>query len=132
MFLLQAVALCWAQSCAPPMGSSACALSLQAELATVSSISIYILSSIYILFLIFLIAGCDPVLGPEMRSTGEVMGIDANFAAAYAKAQVCVTQAAYLLACKLYVRIVAARNLPLVRLWLSASDSLRPSPKLTV
>ncbi|MCL2474150.1 MAG: carbamoyl-phosphate synthase large subunit [Alphaproteobacteria bacterium] len=29
----------------------------------------------------------DVILGPEMKSTGEVMGIDANFAKAYAKAQ---------------------------------------------
>jgi len=31
--------------------------------------------------------GVDPVLGPEMRSTGEVMGIDTRFEAAFAKAQ---------------------------------------------
>jgi carbamoyl-phosphate synthase large subunit len=31
--------------------------------------------------------GVDIVLGPEMRSTGEVMGIDADFAAAFAKSQ---------------------------------------------
>ena len=31
--------------------------------------------------------GVDTVLGPEMKSTGEVMGIDANFGAAFAKAQ---------------------------------------------
>ncbi len=31
--------------------------------------------------------GVDPVLGPEMRSTGEVMGIDREFAMAFAKAQ---------------------------------------------
>jgi carbamoyl-phosphate synthase large subunit len=31
--------------------------------------------------------GVDPVLGPEMRSTGEVMGIDARFEGAFAKAQ---------------------------------------------
>jgi carbamoyl-phosphate synthase large subunit len=31
--------------------------------------------------------GCDIVLGPEMKSTGEVMGIDASFGIAYAKAQ---------------------------------------------
>jgi len=31
--------------------------------------------------------GVDIVLGPEMKSTGEVMGIDANFGLAYAKAQ---------------------------------------------
>jgi carbamoyl-phosphate synthase large subunit len=30
--------------------------------------------------------GVDTVLGPEMRSTGEVMGIDKNFGAAFAKA----------------------------------------------
>jgi carbamoyl-phosphate synthase large subunit len=29
----------------------------------------------------------DPVLGPEMRSTGEVMGIDSTFGVAYAKSQ---------------------------------------------
>ena len=29
----------------------------------------------------------DPVLGPEMRSTGEVMGIDTDFGRAFAKAQ---------------------------------------------
>ncbi|CAN5652545.1 carbamoyl-phosphate synthase large subunit [soil metagenome] len=31
--------------------------------------------------------GADAVLGPEMRSTGEVMGIDADFGSAFAKAQ---------------------------------------------
>jgi len=30
----------------------------------------------------------DVILGPEMRSTGEVMGIDQNFPMAYAKAQI--------------------------------------------
>jgi len=29
----------------------------------------------------------DPILGPEMRATGEVMGIDRNFGVAYYKAQ---------------------------------------------
>jgi carbamoyl-phosphate synthase large subunit len=32
--------------------------------------------------------GVDPVLGPEMKSTGEVMGIDASFGGAFAKAQI--------------------------------------------
>ncbi|MEL7238041.1 MAG: hypothetical protein AAGK78_04200, partial [Planctomycetota bacterium] len=32
--------------------------------------------------------GVDIILGPEMRSTGEVMGIDETFPAAYAKAQI--------------------------------------------
>jgi carbamoyl-phosphate synthase large subunit len=31
--------------------------------------------------------GVDTILGPEMKSTGEVMGIDTTFGAAYAKAQ---------------------------------------------
>jgi carbamoyl-phosphate synthase large subunit len=31
--------------------------------------------------------GVDPVLSPEMKSTGEVMGIDRDFATAFAKAQ---------------------------------------------
>jgi carbamoyl-phosphate synthase large subunit len=31
--------------------------------------------------------GVDTILGPEMKSTGEVMGIDENFARAFAKAQ---------------------------------------------
>ncbi|MBW2471966.1 MAG: carbamoyl-phosphate synthase large subunit, partial [Deltaproteobacteria bacterium] len=32
--------------------------------------------------------GVDPILGPEMRSTGEVMGIDRDFAIAFAKSQI--------------------------------------------
>jgi carbamoyl-phosphate synthase large subunit len=32
-------------------------------------------------------AGVDTLLGPEMKSTGEVMGLDTSFAAAFAKAQ---------------------------------------------
>jgi carbamoyl-phosphate synthase large subunit len=32
--------------------------------------------------------GVDTLLGPEMKSTGEVMGIDVDFARAYAKAQI--------------------------------------------
>ncbi|MBU0502397.1 MAG: carbamoyl-phosphate synthase large subunit, partial [Candidatus Margulisbacteria bacterium] len=32
--------------------------------------------------------GVDPVLGPEMKSTGEVMGIDSDFGRAYAKSQI--------------------------------------------
>ncbi|MCI0508330.1 MAG: carbamoyl-phosphate synthase large subunit [Gammaproteobacteria bacterium] len=30
---------------------------------------------------------CDPILGPEMKSTGEVMGVGGDFAQAFAKAQ---------------------------------------------
>lgn len=36
--------------------------------------------------------GCDVLLGPEMRSTGEVMGIDYEFSAAFAKAQIAAGQ----------------------------------------
>jgi carbamoyl-phosphate synthase large subunit len=32
--------------------------------------------------------GVDVILGPEMRSTGEVMGVDVDFAIAYAKSQI--------------------------------------------
>jgi len=32
--------------------------------------------------------GTDPVLSPEMKSTGEVMGIDSDFAMSFAKAQI--------------------------------------------
>ena len=32
--------------------------------------------------------GVDTILGPEMKSTGEVMGIDVSFAAAFAKAEI--------------------------------------------
>lgn len=36
--------------------------------------------------------GCDVLLGPEMRSTGEVMGIDMSFPIAFAKAQIAAGQ----------------------------------------
>ncbi|MBU1767424.1 MAG: carbamoyl-phosphate synthase large subunit [Candidatus Omnitrophica bacterium] len=36
--------------------------------------------------------GVDAVLGPEMRSTGEVMGIDSTFGVAYAKSQIAAGQ----------------------------------------
>ena len=32
--------------------------------------------------------GVDTVLGPEMKSTGEVMGLDSSFAIAFAKSQI--------------------------------------------
>src|SRR5438445_670895 len=37
--------------------------------------------------------GVDTVLGPEMKSTGEVMGIDGSFGAAFAKAQIAASTA---------------------------------------
>jgi carbamoyl-phosphate synthase large subunit len=38
-------------------------------------------------------AGIDPVLGPEMRSTGEVMGISDSFGSAFAKSQMAASNA---------------------------------------
>ncbi len=38
-------------------------------------------------------SGVDIVLGPEMKSTGEVMGIDTTFGAAFAKSQIAANQA---------------------------------------
>jgi carbamoyl-phosphate synthase large subunit len=35
--------------------------------------------------------GCDPILGPEMRSTGEVMGIGDSFGLAYCKSHLAAT-----------------------------------------
>jgi carbamoyl-phosphate synthase large subunit len=37
-------------------------------------------------------SGVDTILGPEMRSTGEVMGIDRDFGRAYAKSQIAAGQ----------------------------------------
>ncbi len=37
-------------------------------------------------------AGVDPILGPEMKSTGEVMGLDHSFEAAYWKSQIAAGQ----------------------------------------
>ena len=36
--------------------------------------------------------GVDPLLGPEMRSTGEVMGLDTDFGLAFAKSQLAAGQ----------------------------------------
>ncbi len=54
--------------------------------------------------------GVDPILGPEMKSTGEVMGIDMNFELAYWKSQ-----------------IAAGQKLPLSgQVFVSARDSDKP------
>jgi carbamoyl-phosphate synthase large subunit len=55
--------------------------------------------------------GVDIILGPEMRSTGEVMGIDADFPHAFAKSQ-----------------IAAGTNLPLSgNVYISVRDDDKPS-----
>jgi len=43
--------------------------------------------------------GVDPVLGPEMKSTGEVMGIDADFARAFWKSQIAAGNALHRTGC---------------------------------
>ncbi|MBM4156580.1 MAG: ATP-grasp domain-containing protein, partial [Lentisphaerae bacterium] len=54
--------------------------------------------------------GVDPVLGPEMKSTGEVMGMDTTFEVAYWKSQ-----------------IAAGQRLPLEgRIFVSARDTDKP------
>jgi carbamoyl-phosphate synthase large subunit len=54
--------------------------------------------------------GVDPILGPEMKSTGEVMGLDMCFELAYWKSQ-----------------IAAGQKLPLQgNVFLSARDSDKP------
>lgn len=54
--------------------------------------------------------GVDPILGPEMKSTGEVMGIDDSFEAAYWKSQ-----------------IAAGQDLPTAgKVFLSAKDGDKP------
>ena len=37
-------------------------------------------------------SGTDTLLGPEMRSTGEVMGVDVDFGKAFAKAELAASQ----------------------------------------
>ncbi|HEY2853476.1 MAG TPA: carbamoyl-phosphate synthase large subunit [Gemmatimonadaceae bacterium] len=55
--------------------------------------------------------GTDPVLGPEMRSTGEVMGISESFGGAFAKSQ-----------------IAASNTLPLTgRVLVTVNDSDKPT-----
>lgn len=49
--------------------------------------------------------GVDTVLGPEMRSTGEVMGIDENFGLAFAKSQSAVYSAGLPTAGKVFVSV---------------------------
>jgi carbamoyl-phosphate synthase large subunit len=56
-------------------------------------------------------AGVDTILGPEMKSTGEVMGIDQTFPMAFAKAE-----------------LAAATDLPLSgQIFISVRDSDKPS-----
>ena len=49
--------------------------------------------------------GQDVMLSPEMRSTGEVMGIDANFGIAYAKSQIAVGEKLPELGQKIFISV---------------------------
>ena len=58
--------------------------------------------------------GVDPILGPEMKSTGEVMGIGDTFAEAFAKApwqrvNVCQPKARPLYRCETWIRQAPSR-----------------------
>jgi carbamoyl-phosphate synthase large subunit len=61
-------------------------MSLEAQGITVEPVPAYV-SVKESVFPFAKFPGVDIVLGPEMRSTGEVMGIDTDFAAAFAKSQ---------------------------------------------
>ncbi|WP_146371531.1 carbamoyl-phosphate synthase large subunit [Symmachiella macrocystis] len=52
-------------------------------------------------------AGVDIILGPEMRSTGEVMGIDERFSLAFAKSQLAAGSQLPCEPCKVFVSVAA-------------------------
>lgn len=52
-------------------------------------------------------AGVDIILGPEMRSTGEVMGIDERFSLAFAKSQLAAGSQLPREPCKVFVSVAA-------------------------
>ena len=77
----------------------------------------------------------DIVLGPEMKSTGEVMGIDADLGIAYAKSQM-AAQPPLPLRGNVFISVKDAdkkRVVPLARefvgLWLSASSRPAERPR---
>jgi len=81
-FVSKATGLSWARVAAKVMaGKSLAALKLKDEI----DISHTCVKESVFPFTKF--PGVDVILGPEMRSTGEVMGIDASFPLAYAKSQ---------------------------------------------
>jgi len=62
--------------------------------------------------------GVDPILGPEMRSTGEVMGVGRSFGAAFARAQEAASIGSLPTAGKVFVSVRdpdKARVVPVVR-----------------
>ncbi len=56
--------------------------------------------------------GVDTVLGPEMRSTGEVMGLDENFGRAFAKSQIGAGTEAAALGGTVFISVKDARQGP--------------------
>ncbi len=65
--------------------------------------------------------GTDIVLGPEMKSTGEVMGIDANLGLAYAKAQM-AAQPALPVKGNIFISVADADKLKVVEVARGYSD----------
>jgi carbamoyl-phosphate synthase large subunit len=88
-FVGKATGVPWAKVAAKVMaGRSLAELGFTAELPDPDHISVK-----EVVFPFSKFPGVDVILGPEMRSTGEVMGIDSSFEIAYAKAQIAAGEA---------------------------------------
>ncbi len=83
-FVSKATGMPWAKIAAKVMaGKSLKELGITGELPDPKHVSVK-----EVVFPFSKFPGVDVILGPEMRSTGEVMGIDKNFALAFAKSQI--------------------------------------------
>ncbi len=83
-FVGKATGMPWAKLAAQVMaGKSLADLGIHGDLPDPKHVSVK-----EVVFPFAKFPGVDIILGPEMRSTGEVMGIDATFAMAYAKGQI--------------------------------------------
>ena len=86
-FVSKATGIAWAKIAAKVMaGKKLSALGIEAE---------YEMNHVAVKESVFpfnRFPGVDPVLGPEMKSTGEVMGIDTDFGRAYIKSQIAAGQ----------------------------------------
>ena len=86
-FVSKATGIAWAKIAAKVMaGKKLSALGIEAE---------YEMNHVAVKESVFpfnRFPGVDPLLGPEMKSTGEVMGIDTDFGRAYVKSQIAAGQ----------------------------------------
>ena len=83
-FVSKATGIPWAKIAAKVMaGQSLAELGYTTELPDPAHVSVK-----EVVFPFTKVPCVDVILGPEMRSTGEVMGIDADFPLAYAKSQI--------------------------------------------